>query len=252
MDTGFNFLGFNLRRYPNGKLLIKPQREKVLAKLHEIKRWLSANKQIRQDKAIKHLNPMLWGWAAFYRHQNSADTFHYVEWRVFRMLWTWALRRHPNKRKGWVKRRYFRRIDGQDWQFATETELRRGKRVTIALIDVTKTAIIPHVIVRTGASKDDPQLRSYWDARNQERGRVRYDADRAKLWNCRQQGWKCRVCGEHLFNGEPIDVHHLDRVVDGGTNVRTNLEIRHEACHYNAHGRDYLEKLQRSSGSRVR
>jgi RNA-directed DNA polymerase len=252
MDEGFDFLGFNVRRYPNGKLLIKPQKEKVLAKLREMKQWLSANKQIQQDKAIKHLNPILWGWTAFYRHQNSAGTFNYVEWRVFRMLWTWAMRRHPNKRKGWVKRRYFRRIDGRDWRFAAETELRRGKRATVALVDVTKTAIIPHVVVQTGASKDDPALRSYWDMRNRQSAMVRYDADRAKLWNCRQQGWKCKVCKEHLFNGEPIDVHHLDRVVDGGTDARTNLEIRHEACHYNAHGRDNMEKHQRSSGSRVR
>jgi RNA-directed DNA polymerase len=75
MDEGFDFLGFNVRRYPNGKLLIKPQKEKVLAKLREMKQWLSANKQIQQDKAIKHLNPILWGWTAFYRHQNSAGTF---------------------------------------------------------------------------------------------------------------------------------------------------------------------------------
>ena len=243
VDEGFNFLGFHVRRYPNGKLLIKPQKEKVLAKLQEVKRWLNANKQLPQDKVIRHLNPILWNWAAFYRHQNSKDTYSYVEWRVFRMLWEWAMRRHPNKRKRWVKRRYFRRIGGRDWRFAAETELRRGKRRTVALVDVTKTAILPHVIVKTGASTDDPSLRAYWDRRNRQKGAIRYNADRGKLRVCARQEWKCHVCKERLFNGEPIDVHHLDRVTDGGADVRTNLEIRHEACHYNAHGRQSRQQL---------
>jgi RNA-directed DNA polymerase len=224
----------------------------VLTHLRKIKHWLNTNKQIRQDQVIRHLNPILWGWAAFYRHQNSFSTFRYVEWRVFRMVWSWAMRRHPNKGKGWVKRRYFQRVYGRDWQFAARTELRRGKPVIKTLVNVTTTTILRHVLVRNGAPKDDPALRSYWAARNRQRGAIRYDADRAKLQVCRRQEWKCTVCGEHLFNGEPIDVHHLERVADGGTDAHANLEIRHEACHYNAHGRDALEKQKRSSGSRVR
>lgn len=241
MDEGFDFLGFNVRRY-KGKLLIKPQREKVLAKLREIKKWLSSHKQTSQDKVIKHLNPILWGWAAYYRHQCSKDTFNYVEWRMFKMLWTWALRRHPNKRKGWVKARYFRRIGGRDWRFATEAELRRGKRMTLALYDVTKMSIIRHAIVRAGASKDDPSLREYWAERNQRSGRVRYVADPAKTKIAAKQDWKCPICRIDLFNGEAVDVHHLERHADGGSATRVNLEIRHEACHYNAHGLDARKK----------
>ena len=29
IDAGFDFLGFNLRHFPNGKLLARPQKEKV-------------------------------------------------------------------------------------------------------------------------------------------------------------------------------------------------------------------------------
>ena len=43
INEGFNFLGFNLRQY-NGKLLIKPQKEKVLQFLQEIRDWLKENK----------------------------------------------------------------------------------------------------------------------------------------------------------------------------------------------------------------
>jgi RNA-directed DNA polymerase len=45
------------------------------------------------------------------------------------------------------------------------------------------------------------------------------------------------MCRIDLFNGEPLDVHHLVPVADGGTNGLSNLVLCHEACHYNAQGR---------------
>ncbi|MCL5960362.1 MAG: reverse transcriptase domain-containing protein [Chloroflexi bacterium] len=237
IDDGFNFLGFNVRRY-NGKLLIKPQKEKVLAKLHEIKQWLNRHKQVRQDQVIKYLNPILRGWANNYRHQCSKDTYRYVGWRIFRMLWTWALRRHSTKGKRWVKNRYFPRIGGRNWQFATETEVRRGKRITAVLYDVTSTPIIRHPIVRTGASKDDPSLRDYWAARNRYYGRVRYVVDMGKMRLAYQQNWKCPECKTGLFNGESVDVYHPTQRADGDNGGRFKVLIRHEACHFNAYGRD--------------
>ena len=249
VDAGVNFLGFHVRRDPNGKLLSKPHKEKVLTKRQEITRWLNANKHLPQDKVIQHLNPILWNWAAFSRHQNSTDPYSYVAWRVFRRLGEWALRRHPNKRKQWVKRRSFRRIGGRDWRFAAETELRRGKRRTVALVGVTKIAIVPHVRVPTGASTDDPSLRASWDRRQRQQGAIRSNADRGKLRVCARQVWTCHVGKERLFTGAPMDVHHLDRVTDGGADVRTNLEIRHEACHDNAHGRESRQPLSVPGGA---
>ncbi|NEP08923.1 MAG: hypothetical protein F6K14_01460, partial [Symploca sp. SIO2C1] len=48
INDGFNFLGFNLRQY-NGKLLIKPQKEKVLAFCKRIGKSLSMMKTRTQD-----------------------------------------------------------------------------------------------------------------------------------------------------------------------------------------------------------
>ena len=238
IDDGFNFLGFNVRRYPNGKLLIKPQKEKVLAKLREIKQWLDRHKEIKPDQVIRHLNPILRGWTNYYQHQCSKDTFRYVEWRLFHMLWAWSLRRHSTKGKHWVKTRYFRWIGGRDWRFATKVEVRHGKQVTMALHDVLRTPIIRHPIVRTGASKDDPSLRDYWAWRNRHYGRVRYAVDTGKLRIASQQNWRCPVCRAGLFNGEPVDVYRLVRHAVGFADERVFLAMRHEACHYNAHRKD--------------
>jgi RNA-directed DNA polymerase len=105
-NEGFPFLGFHLRRF-KGKLLIKPQKEKVLAKLREWATWLKDHKAISAAAVIQYLNPRLRGWAAYYRHAVSKRAFDYVDHRLVQLLWRWARRRHPNKGRRWVKDRYF-------------------------------------------------------------------------------------------------------------------------------------------------
>ncbi|MEB3278053.1 MAG: group II intron reverse transcriptase/maturase [Lyngbya sp.] len=58
INEGFDFLGFNLRHY-NGKLLIKPQKEKVLAFCKKIGKTLAQMKARTQEEVIKTLNPQL-------------------------------------------------------------------------------------------------------------------------------------------------------------------------------------------------
>jgi RNA-directed DNA polymerase len=101
INDGFNFLGFNLRQY-NGKLLIKPQKEKVLAFCQKIGHTLSQMKANTQQEVIQKLNPLLRGFANYYRGVVSKETFSYIHYRVWQYLWRWARRRHPNKSKKWV------------------------------------------------------------------------------------------------------------------------------------------------------
>ena len=60
ISEGFDFLGFNIRKY-NGKLLIKPSkksRKKITEKLHEI---IFSNKAVTQGQLIDRLNPVITG-----------------------------------------------------------------------------------------------------------------------------------------------------------------------------------------------
>ena len=58
INQGFNFLGFNLRHY-KGKLLIKPQKEKVLAFCKKIGKTLAQMKARTQEEVIKTLNRLI-------------------------------------------------------------------------------------------------------------------------------------------------------------------------------------------------
>ena len=106
VDDGFNFLSFHIRKY-KGKCLIKPQKEKVLAFLAELRLWLNNHKQAAAENVIRHFNKILPGWSNHYSHAVSKQALSYVSCEIWKMLWKWCLRRHPNKGKTWVLRKYF-------------------------------------------------------------------------------------------------------------------------------------------------
>src|SRR5215813_9425118 len=75
LSDGFDFLGFNIRRYPNRKLLIKPSK----AAVRRLRERLAAEMRILRGgnavAVIAALNPVIRGWAAYYRTVVSTRTF---------------------------------------------------------------------------------------------------------------------------------------------------------------------------------
>ncbi|MCL1160279.1 group II intron maturase-specific domain-containing protein, partial [Shewanella inventionis] len=115
INDGFDFLGFNIRKY-NGKLLIKPSKSNVLSFLSNLREFIRKHPTIPVNDLIKILNPKLRGWANYYRHCVAKQVFGYVGHQLFWLLWRWAVRRHPSKSKDWVRRKYYLDDKGQ-WQF---------------------------------------------------------------------------------------------------------------------------------------
>jgi RNA-directed DNA polymerase len=98
MEDGFDFLGFNSRHY-DGKLLIKPSKKKVLAFCKRLGEEVKNLNGAEQEVVIRRLNPILRGFANYYKGVVSKETFSYISHRVWQYLWRWAKRRHPNKNK---------------------------------------------------------------------------------------------------------------------------------------------------------
>ena len=111
----------NVRRYPNGKLLIKPSKKNVGTFLDGIRRTIKAAQGVSAAELIDQLNPKIRGWANYHRHVVSKRTFGRVDCTLFSSLWRWARRRHPNKSPRWFKPKYFDRRRDRDWTFFGET-----------------------------------------------------------------------------------------------------------------------------------
>ena len=120
IDHGFDFLGWNFRRY-NEKLIIKPSKISIKRVKANIKEIITKHIGHTQDLLITRLNQVITGWCNYHKHNCAKETFSDIDKYIFECLWHWAKRRHPKKSAGWKKERYFTRVKNRDWVFKSET-----------------------------------------------------------------------------------------------------------------------------------
>src|SRR5580658_6606567 len=152
VERGFDFLGQNVRRYPNGKLLIKPSKKNIKTFLDGIRETIKAALGKSAADLINELNPKIRGWANYHRHVVSKRTFDRVDHLIFYKLWQWARRRHPKKDPSWLKHKYFERHQDRDWIFFGETCDKEGQRHKLRLLFASRIPIKRHVKVKSGAN----------------------------------------------------------------------------------------------------
>ena len=243
IDEGFDFLGFNHRHY-HGQLFIMPSKKKVLDFCKRIGCELKAMNGCEQEVVIRKLNPLLRGFANYYKGVVSKDIFSYISHRVWKYLWQWGKRRHPHKPNRWIRRRYFKTIKGNSWIFATTTSDRRGKEKELTLFHIPNVPIQRHIKVKGNASPDDPSLKEYWKKRHQNIGKSFWDRNSNNHKIAQNQNWICPICGEPLFNGENIDTHHIIPVAEGGLDDIENLQHMHKSCHIQEHTKSKFSRLK--------
>ncbi len=115
---GFNFLGFTIEQ-PRQKLYVKPQKERIKRFLDHMRLIIWSNKQMEQGKFIAMLNPIIRGWAMYYRFSDAYQAFSRVDSEIWRLIWRWCIRRHKNDGKGkrWTYNRYYEKTGNQKWTF---------------------------------------------------------------------------------------------------------------------------------------
>jgi RNA-directed DNA polymerase len=127
ISNGFDFLGFNIRKYKD-KLLIKPSnksQKKLRVKLHEV---IFKNKAAPQALLIELLNPIITGWGNYFKHVVSKKVFAKIDHILVGQLKRWAFRRHPKKSHKWAINKYFHADDKKrKWCFSDNSENLLGK-----------------------------------------------------------------------------------------------------------------------------
>ncbi len=196
LEDGFDFLGFNVRRYRR-KLLIKPSNAAV-RRLRE--RLAAETRTLRGGNAmavIATLNPVIRGWAAYYRSVVSSEIFSSLDTYTWRLLYKWARWRHPNKPVRWVVTRYF----GKFSKFRNDHWVFGDRDSSAHLVKFSWTRIERHIPVKGTASPDDPALSGYWHER---RKKVRPPLDAYNLRLLSRQDGQCPLCGDPLMSaGQP-------------------------------------------------
>jgi len=237
--TGFDFLGFSVRQFPKGKTktgkdthgrplgfktLIKPSKEAMKRHITETKNRIRKLRGGTQETLIRALNPVIRGWANYYRTVVAKEVYTKCDSILYYQLIQWAQWRHLGQTKGWIARAYWHQIEGQKWVFTTP-----DKKTTIRSHSMTKV-IHPYEKVKGNASPYDGNL-LYWAKRLKNHPMMR--GKLARLLQ-KQQG-KCRWCELLFRDGDVIEIDHLDGKHEN--DEPSNLFALHRHCHDQRHAK---------------
>ncbi|MDR0773532.1 MAG: reverse transcriptase N-terminal domain-containing protein [Wolbachia pipientis] len=224
---GFDFLGFAIRQYPikcskkGYKLLIKPSHKSIKQYKLAIKQKIRKMREAPQEGLVKELNPIIKGWSRYYTSVVSSKIFRSLDNAMNRKLWKWALYRHNNKGKCWIKRKYFKKYDNDNWRFMTNNN--------VILTRHSDNAIKRHTKVKGSKSPYDGNW-VYWGSRI---SKVPGKSSQVIRMMKRQQG-RCGYCNLWFRFDDFVHIHHQDR--NRGNNNSKNLLLLHKHCHNQLHG----------------
>lgn len=235
INDGFDFLGFNIRKY-KGKLLTKPAKPNVQRFLNQLRADISAHTHTSALDLIAFLNPKLKGWAHFYRYGVSQRTFDYLDHQLFWALWHWAKRRHPTKSKSWRIRHYFTH-PRHKLHFCHYKVDDKGQRRCIQLFHTASIPIKRHVKVRHRANPYDRDWFAYFELRQEQQMShdIRLSPQLYALWQS-QQGI-CPLCCQKISADSGWHSHHIRWRSLGGPDTLDNQVLLHPNCHRQLHSR---------------
>ena len=245
--AGFDFLGFNICQYKVGKYtsgknsfgkilgfktIIKPSKNNVLNHYRQVAETIENFKSLKQSSLIGKLNPIIRGWSNYFSTSISKSTFYKLDHLIWWKLWKWAVSRHRNKGKKWLKNKYFQqettyekeklKFTSRDWIFATTKD---GK-IEDRLLAYGDTEIKRHIKVKTKASPYNGDF-TYWSTRMGRHPLM--PIRKAKL--LKAQKGKCNWCGLTFRQDDVIEEDHIIPKAKGGKDYYKNLQLLHRHCH---------------------
>jgi len=235
LTEGFDFLGFNVKHYPvkttrtGYKLLIRPSKKSVNAVRQKMREaWLEL-KGHSIHTVLYRLNPIIRGWANYFRTGVSSKTFRKLDRWMYLRAWRYAKHTHPQKSQDWRKKRYWGKLNPDRKDRGVFGDIRPKKDGSHHyLLKFSWFKIERHTLVKGTSSPDDASLREYWWKRRKVNVRhlAASDVDLAN-----DQDWICPICGQELINGEPLERHHRTAKSEGGSNAPANRVLVHLYCH---------------------
>ena len=226
--AGVDLLGFQVQMRGE-KLRITPQQQQVQALLQAVRSWRKQHQTVSPEAVMRHLHPRIRGGARYYRQAVSKQPFPKVAAHIWRALWRWAKRRHPTKPTRWLYRRDFA-VGQYGATFYANRRDRRGQTIRRRLERMPAIPMSRHVTVKGNASPDDPSLQGYGESRRWKMGRHRVAKGSMLYALAEAQRWQCPGCGQALFDGQEVHLHHLLPVQAGGSDERENLQWLPAGC----------------------
>lgn len=226
INQGFDFLGWNFRKYHN-TFLCTISKTSVLRHRKEIK-YLT--KTIHSpEQLITKINSKARGWMNYHRCCNRIwNKWGYMNNYIYERLMKWGQRRHNKKSKEWIYNKYWKRINKQ-LTFNVKSDAGTLKLTHYDLQQKRITRKLSNTI-------------NVFDNGNREKIRQVLKSKRSNLPFVKNKIWErqksiCPSCNLFLDPLKPdlIDLHHIIPKKNGGSDKLDNLKLLHEHCHYETH-----------------
>ena len=233
---GFKFLGFWVKNYSVGKTrrgkrgveyrtFIRPHPQNISDVLRKVKIVLRQNRNI--VTVVERLNPIIRGWANYFRTVASKKTFSAMDNKLMIQLMRWGKRKHPARSKAWIRNKYLFKDIKND-----KSRLRFGyinkKQELIGIQYFAETSIVRHTKVTGDKSIYDNDL-VYWSDRGRALGNRAFSKSILRI--LRNQDNKCNICGLKFLPGDVIEIDHIVPKTSGGADHYGNLQALHGHCH---------------------
>jgi RNA-directed DNA polymerase len=240
IKTGFDFLGFNVRRMKwNARLnndtdqetvlIIKPSIKGIKKLKSSINKIIVMNKPIR--KIISELNPILRGWGEHKRiSYHTQETFISIDHWIYQKMLKWSYWHKGSLRKTVLK--YMIPTNTRKWNWGlskTEKLINLGE-ISIIILRPLKLDKNPYII----------ESLEYFEKRREKLIEAKFRQLVYKLFKQR-----CPLCNESLHNEETVELHHIIPQKSGGKYSLENIVPLHELCHKQiTHGNQSLERFK--------
>ncbi|WP_293144194.1 reverse transcriptase domain-containing protein, partial [Okeania sp. SIO3I5] len=221
---GFDFLGFTIRQWKKKttkqgfKTLIKPSSKSIKTHYRKLADICDSHKTASTKAIIAKLNPVIRGWGNYFSTIVSKEICSELDTLLWKRLWRWGSRRHPNKSVAWVKKKYFSRCKGtRNWL------LNDGEYILNQHSDVP---IVRHIKVKGNKSPYDGDW-TYWSNRIGKYPGVRKEVTTL----LKRQKNKCAFCELTFRPSDLMEVDHIKPRSEGGDNTLKNKQLLHRHCH---------------------
>lgn len=203
IEEGFDFLGFNLRWMKN-KLIIRPAKASVKSVCRKIKHTIKSGLHQAPGILISRLNPIIKGWANYYRSCCCTRTFSSVDHHTWHALWRWAKRKHPEKNAKWIRKKYFKVTKRSSWDFGGKS---LDGQTSIFIAKAGQTKYKKHIKIRQEANPYDIQYAQYFEQRRKTINDIPNKKMLKTLW--REQHGLCPLCRNEITQQTGWHIHHI-------------------------------------------
>jgi RNA-directed DNA polymerase len=188
----------------------------------------------------------------------SKKTFYRVDTAIFKVLWSWAKRRHPKTPRRWVADKSFATRNGRAWTFVGTSVDQKGKPHELTLVRAghvggwtdLDTPIKRHVKIKGAANPYDPGWEIYFEERLGVKMAHQLKDRRQLLHLWQQQNGLCPVCHQKISRLTEWHNHHIVWRSHGGSDTADNRVLLHPNCHRQVHSQS-LDVVPPRSPQRV-